>query len=135
MRCRTCNGVCNTVGLIVGALVGIGAGLLFFYEQLPGFAAAVPALFVLGAVTLGVLLVGLSMASCRAGCAFADCLVDAGVRLTVGALGTVITAWLFPVFTLFTVQLILAALLAFFATYLTVQLVCFVACLTRRACD
>ena len=127
MRCRSCFSSCGAVALIFGLLAGVGTGVLFFYEQIPGFAAAVPTVLVLGSVALGLLLVGLG-ATCGTGCPFAVCLAEHSTRLLVGALGTVTAALLFPVFTLFAVQLVLAALVAFFAVYLAVQLVCFVLC-------
>ncbi len=134
MRCRSCSTPCGVVALIFGLLAGVGAGVLFFYEQIPGFAAAVPTVLVLGAVALGLLLVGLAVACCT-GCPVTACLAEHGTRLLVGALGTVAAALLFPVFALFAVQLVLAALVAFFAVYLAVQLICFVLCVVDRLCD
>ena len=134
MYCRTCTSPCGVIGVVLGLLVGIGTGVLFFYEQVPGLAAALPVVLVLGAAALGLLLVGLGVA-CRNGCPLTVCLATHGVRLLVGALGTVIAALLFSVFTLFVVQLVLAALVAFFASYLAVQLVCFITCVVRRLCD
>ncbi len=134
MRCNTCSTPCGVLGLIFGLLAGIGTGLLFFYEQIPGFATVLPTVLILGAVALALLLIGLA-AACRPNCAFTACLAQSGVRLLVGSLGTVAAALLFSVFTLFTLQLILAALTAFFAAYLAVQIVCFVLCVVRRLCD
>lgn len=134
MRCRSCSSSCGVLSLIFGLIAGIGTGVLFYYEQIPGFAAAVPTALILGAVALGLLLVGLGSVCCTS-CPLSACLAEHATRLLVGALGTVVAALLFPVFALFAVQLVLAALVAFFAVYLAVELVCFTLCITQRLCE
>ena len=134
MRCRSCNPVCGLIGAIIGAVVGVGIGLLFFYEQIPGLAAALPTVAGFGITALAALIVGAAVASFCPNGGLADCLAENGVRLLIGSLGTALAAWLFGLFTLFTVQLILAAIAAFFATYLLVQIACFATCLVRDRC-
>lgn len=132
---RSSCSVCGTIGLIVGLLVGIGVGVLFFYELLPGLAAVLPIVLTLGAVALALLLIGLVAA--RPSSVAAACLADNGNRLLAGALGTVVSvlaALLFSTGTLFILQLVLTAVAAFFTAYLAVQIVCFVTCVTRCLC-
>lgn len=132
---RTCTPLCGVIGVILGLIVGGVVGVLFNFELLPGFVALLPTVLALGAGALVLLLVGLAAAVCRPDCTLADCLDSVGIKLAAGAIGTIAGALLSLLFaggTLFTLQLILAAITAFFVTYLAVQVVCFVLCITRR---
>ncbi len=132
---RNCTPLCGVIGVILGVIVGVAIGVLFNFELLPGLVAVLPTVLALGAGTLVLLLVGLAAAAYRTDCTLADCLETAGTKLAAGAIGTVAGALLSLLFaggTLFTLQLILAAITAFFVTYLAVQVFCFVLCITRR---
>ncbi len=135
MRCRSCSALCGTVGLIVGVLAGIGAGLLFFYELLPGLATVLPITLTLGAVATALLLVGIAVAGVRPNTVMAACLAANGNRLLAGALGTVVSTLTLLVFNtgpLFNLRLVLVSVVALLLAYLAVQIVCFVTCVTRR---
>ena len=132
---RTCFCLCDVVGIILGVLAGVAAGLLFNAELLVGLAAVIPIVFGIGAAVLALLLIGLTTAACNCGCTCTECLAGSGTRLLVGALGTVAGTLLFLLFstgTLFILQVVLVALVAFFLVYLLVQLVCYVVCQTQR---
>lgn len=134
MMCqRSCTPVCGVVAILLGVIVGAVVGVLFNFGLLPGFFAVLPTILALGAGTLALLLIGL-VATCRSGCTVGDCLEAAGTKLAVGAIGTIggaLLSLLFAGGTLFTLQIILAAVTAFFITYLAVQILCFVLCATR----
>ncbi len=135
---RTCFCLCDVVGLILGVLAGVAAGLLFNAELLVGLVAVIPIVLGFGAAVLALLLVALTVAACRRGCACTECLAGSGTRLLVGALGTVVSTLLFLLFTtgtLFILQAVLVALVAFFFVYLLVQLACYVVCQTRRVTE
>ncbi len=134
--CRRYSTVCDTVGVIIGVLAGIATGILFFYELLPALATVLPIVLTLGAVALGLLLVGLATTRCCTDGVFGNCLTFYGNRLLAGSLGTVVSTLVLLVFntgTLFNLRLVLTAIVAFFFAYLLVQIVCLVTCATRRA--
>ncbi len=134
--CRSRCSLCNTIGLVLGVLVGVGVGLLFNYELLPGLTAVLPILLLTGAVAIVLLLIGLWSTACRSGCAAAACLTQNSGRWLTGALGTFVGALLLLLLpALFGLQLVLAAVTAFFLTYLLVQVVCTVTCIQSTLCD
>ena len=130
---RSCTPVCGVVGILLGVIVGAVVGVLFNFELLPGFVALLPTVLALGAGVLALLLIGL-VATCRSGCAVGPCIEAVGAKLAIGAIGTISGALLSLLFaggTLVTLQIILAAVTAFFVTYLAVLIICFVLCATR----
>ena len=134
MCCRTRGSLCNTIGLIVGLFVGIGAGLLFNYELLPGLTTVLPIVLAAGAIAAVTALVGLGLAAYDPNTVLTTCLAQHGGRWLAGALGTVVGVILLLLFTtptLFTLQLVLVAATAFFFAYLLVQVVCTVTCILR----
>lgn len=135
MCCRSRCSLCNTIGLVLGVLVGVGVGLLFNYELLPGLTAVLPIFLLIGAVATVLLLIGLWTTACRPACPAAACLVQNGGRWLTGALGTFVGALLLLLLpALFGLQLVLAAVTAFFLAYLLVQIVCTVTCVTDTLC-
>ena len=136
MCCRSRCSLCNTIGLVLGVLAGVGVGLLFNYDLLPGLTAAIPVLLITGAAATVLLLIGLWATACRPACSAAACLVQDGGRWLTGALGTFVGALLLLLLpALFGLQLVLAAVTAFFLAYLLVQIACTVTCVADTLCD
>lgn len=126
---------CSCLAIVLSIIVGVAAGVLFYYNLIPAAYTAAWFAFIFAAVALLFLIFILISCAMRSPIIH-DCMCRHGRCILVAAVGTIFTAFAYIAMSTayFYVDLVLVALIALFFTLLLAALASFICCLINNHC-